>query len=171
MRSTLSCPGKSRCPWRSEAGEAGARADAGGGAKAFLAEALERLGEQPLQVDGGAEFRGGFEDECAQRKLPLKVLPPRWPELNGIVECANHTARIECRSQYDGELTRQAMNAALNQCLDHYNGPAALLTLHANARRTGSDDGQGYLTDNVRKVGDPAHLGRKNGCFSPNLLN
>ena len=63
-----------------------------GTAKAFLAEALKRLGEQPVQVDGGSEFRADFEDECARRKLPLKVLPPHRPELNGIVERANRTA-------------------------------------------------------------------------------
>ncbi len=92
-----------------------------GVAKAFLAEALKRLGDQPLQVDGGSEFRGDFEDECAERKLPLKVLPPRCPELNGIVERANRTARIECWSLHDGELTCQALNAALSNHLDYYN--------------------------------------------------
>ena len=57
----------------------------------------------------------------AERKLPLKVLPPRSPELNGIVERTNRTARIECWSLHDGELTRQAMNAALERRLDYYN--------------------------------------------------
>ena len=44
-----------------------------GTAKAFL-------GEERIQVDGGSEFRADFEDECAGRGLPLKVLPPRCPE-------------------------------------------------------------------------------------------
>ena len=43
------------------------------------------------QVDGGSEFMGEFEAECARRSLPLKVLPPRRPQLNGIVERANRT--------------------------------------------------------------------------------
>lgn len=92
-----------------------------GTAKAFLAEALKRLGEQPIQVDGGSEFRAEFEDECAERRLPLKVLPPRRPELNGIVERANRTARIEFWSHYDGELTCQAINRGLDPHLDYYN--------------------------------------------------
>ena len=92
-----------------------------GAAKAFLAEALKRLGEQPIQVDGGSEFRAEFEDECAERGLPLKVLPPRRPELNGIVERANRTARTEFWSHYDGELTCKAMNEALNLHLDYHN--------------------------------------------------
>ena len=128
-----------------------------GVAKAFLAEALQRLGDQPLQVDGGSEFMGDFEDECAERKPPLKVLPPRCLELNGVVERANRTARIECWSLHDGELNRQAMNAALERHLDYYNGPPPPLTRHAHPRPTGYDAGHGRLTENVRKVSDPAH--------------
>ena len=40
--------------------EAFSRATAGT-AKAFLAEAPKRLGEQPIQVDGGSEFRANFK--------------------------------------------------------------------------------------------------------------
>ena len=29
---------------------------------------------------------GAFEEVCAALALPLKVLPPRSPELNGIVD-------------------------------------------------------------------------------------
>ncbi len=47
---------------------------------------------QYIQVDGGSEFMGDFEDECAERKPPLKVLPPHSPELNGVVERTNRTA-------------------------------------------------------------------------------
>ena len=128
-----------------------------GVAKAFLAEALKRLGDQPLQVDGGSEFRGDFEDECAERKLPLKVLPPRRPELNGIVERANRTARIECWSLHVGELNCQAMNAALERHLDYYNNrrPHRSLDMRTPAQQ-GYDAGHGRLTENVRKVSDPA---------------
>lgn len=44
-----------------------------------------------LQIDGGSEFKGEFEQECATRNLPLFVLPPRSPKLNGCVERANRT--------------------------------------------------------------------------------
>ncbi len=39
-----------------------------------------------LQVDGGSEFAAGFERACQQREVPLFVLPPRSPQLNGAVE-------------------------------------------------------------------------------------
>lgn len=44
-----------------------------------------------IQIDGGSEFKGEFEKECAARNLPLYVLPPRSPKLNGCVERANRT--------------------------------------------------------------------------------
>ena len=92
-----------------------------GAAKTYLAEALKRLGEQPIQVDGGSEFRADFEDECARRNLPLKVLPPRRPELNGIVERANRTSKMEFWRFHDGELSCEAVNEALAEHLDYYN--------------------------------------------------
>ncbi|HEV2299062.1 MAG TPA: hypothetical protein VGR72_11145 [Candidatus Acidoferrales bacterium] len=39
-----------------------------------------------LQVDGGSEFAAEFETACQQRGLPLFVLLPRSPKLNGQVE-------------------------------------------------------------------------------------
>jgi transposase InsO family protein len=44
-----------------------------------------------IQIDGGSEFKGEFERECAERKIPLYVLPPRSPKLNGCVERSNRT--------------------------------------------------------------------------------
>ena len=64
---------------------------------------------------------GEFEAECARRSLPLKVPPPRRPQLNGVVEQANRTARVECWRFYDGELNCAAMNKALRTYLDYYN--------------------------------------------------
>ena len=64
---------------------------------------------------------GEFEAECARRSLPLKVLPPRRPQLNGIVERANRTARSECWRACDGELNCGAMNKTLRTCLDYCN--------------------------------------------------
>ena len=48
-----------------------------------------------LQVDGGSEFTAEFELACQQRGLPLFVLPPRSPKLNGHVERANRTHNEE----------------------------------------------------------------------------
>ena len=92
-----------------------------GVARAFLREAVRELDIRAVQVDGGSEFMAAFEEECRALGLPLLVLPPRSPQLNGIVERANRTARAECWSQYRGELTCAAMNEALAAYLDYYN--------------------------------------------------
>jgi putative transposase len=72
--------------------------------RATAATALEFLGaleeRMPfrigaLQVDGGSEFTAEFELACQQRGLPLFVLPPRSPKLNGHVERANRTHNEE----------------------------------------------------------------------------
>lgn len=48
-----------------------------------------------LQVDGGSEFAAEFESACQQRHLPLFVLPPRSPKLNGQVERSHRTHHEE----------------------------------------------------------------------------
>ena len=48
-----------------------------------------------LQIDGGSEFKAVFERVCAQRKIPLYVLPPASPRLNGCVERSQRTWREE----------------------------------------------------------------------------
>ena len=48
-----------------------------------------------VQVDGGSEFAAEFETACQQRNLPLFVLPPRSPKLNGQVERAHRTHHEE----------------------------------------------------------------------------
>jgi len=42
-----------------------------------------------------AEFAAEFEQACQQRGLPLFVLPPRSPKLNGHVERAHRTHNEE----------------------------------------------------------------------------
>ena len=64
---------------------------------------------------------GEFEAECARRSPPLKVPPPRRPQLNGVVERANRTARSECRRLHDGELNCGAMNKTPQAYLDYCN--------------------------------------------------
>lgn len=92
-----------------------------GVARSFLREVVEKLAPAGIQVDGGSEFEGVFEDECEALGLPLKVLPPRSPELNGIVERANRSERIECWSQHRGEPTCAALNESQERWLDYYN--------------------------------------------------
>lgn len=54
-----------------------------------------------IQVDGGSEFKAGFETACQARKLDLFVLPPKRPQLNGAVERAQGSWRYEFYGCYD----------------------------------------------------------------------
>jgi putative transposase len=48
-----------------------------------------------VQIDGESEFMADFEQACAEAKIPLYVLPPRSPKLNGAVERCNGAWRYE----------------------------------------------------------------------------
>jgi len=54
-----------------------------------------------IQVDGGSEFMAEFEQACQTKKIPLYVLPPKSPEMNGGVERANGSWRYEFYACYD----------------------------------------------------------------------
>ena len=62
-------------------------------AEMFLAavEARMPFPIRAIQVDGGSEFAAEFELGCQERKIPLFVLPPKSPKLNGHVERAQRT--------------------------------------------------------------------------------
>lgn len=47
------------------------------------------------QSDGGSEFKAVFERVCQEREIPLFILPPASPRLNGGVERAQRTWREE----------------------------------------------------------------------------
>ena len=63
----------------------------------FLDTLLDRLPfpVKALQVDGGSQFAAEFEQACQQKELPLFVLPPKSPKLNGHVERSNRTHNEE----------------------------------------------------------------------------
>ena len=65
--------------------------------RTFLDALLRRMPFpiRALQVDGGSEFAAEFEQACQSRHLPLFVLPPRSPKLNGHVERAHRTHNEE----------------------------------------------------------------------------
>lgn len=54
-----------------------------------------------IQVDGGSEFRAGFEQACRDKGLDLFVLPPKRPQLNGAVERCNGAWRYEFYAVHD----------------------------------------------------------------------
>jgi len=72
------------------------RADASS-ALTFLQALLRRMPFpiRAVQVDGGSEFAAEFEQACQRQRLPLFVLPPRSPKLNGHVERAHRTHNEE----------------------------------------------------------------------------
>ena len=54
-----------------------------------------------IQIDGGSEFMAEFEQACMDRNIPLYVLPPRSPKLNGAVERCNGAWRYEFYATID----------------------------------------------------------------------
>lgn len=92
-------------------------------AASFLDYVRKRLpfALQSIQVDGGSEFRKNFEAACEALQLPLYVLPPSSPELNGRVERCNRTLRYEFYQFYDGLFDLSALRDALAGYMDMYN--------------------------------------------------
>ena len=72
-------------------------------AREFLKEARKELEFEikSIQVDGGSEFMGEFEEYCEEEGIKLYVLPPRSPKMNGYVERANETYRYEFWNVYE----------------------------------------------------------------------
>jgi putative transposase len=66
-------------------------------AASFLDKVLKEMPDpiKAIQIDGGSEFMAEFEQACADKNLPLYVLPPRSPKLNGAVERCNGAWRYE----------------------------------------------------------------------------
>lgn len=74
-----------------------------------------------VQVDGGSEFKGEFEQACKSRKIPLFVTPARSPQINGAVERGNGTVKYEFYSLYDKNDNLQHINDSLQQYIHLYN--------------------------------------------------
>jgi len=66
-------------------------------AGSFLDSLQERIPfpVRAIQVDRGSEYETEFERECERRGIPLFLLPPRSPKLNGHVERAHRTHQEE----------------------------------------------------------------------------
>jgi transposase InsO family protein len=74
-----------------------------------------------IQVDGGSEFQAAFEAECQRRGIPLFVLPPRSPKLNGHVERAHRTHTEEFYEVIDLPDTIPELNRLLQDWERVYN--------------------------------------------------
>lgn len=74
-----------------------------------------------FQVDGGSEFAAEFEQACQQKQIPLFVLPPRSPKLNGHVESSNRTHNEEFYELAHEEPSLAALNDQLRNWEKVYN--------------------------------------------------
>ncbi len=89
----------------------------------FLQHVLARMPfpVKAVQIDGGSEFKAEFEEACAAVSLPLFVLPPHSPKLNGRVERSHRTHEEEFYQCYDGDLHLAELRPALRAHEDVYN--------------------------------------------------
>ncbi len=92
-------------------------------ATAFLALLRQRMPfpVRALQIDGGSEFRGAFEEACAAAGLPLFVVPPHSPRLQSHVERAQRTYREEFYTVVDVDPELTAHRAQLQEWVQIYN--------------------------------------------------
>ena len=74
-----------------------------------------------IQIDGGSEFMAEFEQACKDAKLPLYVLPPRSPKLNGAVERCNGAWRCEFYACNDLPLNMQKIAEKVDAFQHIYN--------------------------------------------------
>jgi putative transposase len=114
------------------------------------------LAEMPLpvkaiQIDGGSEFMAEFELACANKNLPLYVLPPRSPKLNGGVERCNGAWRYEFYAcvELPTNLAKIAQHVDAFQHLYNHHRPHGAL-----AGKTPAD----YLSVRRAKQTPPAHM-------------
>lgn len=85
---------------------------------------------QALQVNGGSEFKAEFEAACQEKTLPLYVLPPRSPKLNGSVERCNGSYRYEFWHQEDLPLTLNGLRQKLAAFQHTFNAIRPHQSLH-----------------------------------------
>jgi len=74
-----------------------------------------------IQIDGGSEFMAEFEQACAEKDLPLYVLPPRSPEMNGRVERMHATWRYEFYAVYDPPHQIHELHPLIDAFAERYN--------------------------------------------------
>lgn len=93
-------------------------------AAALFLEYMERKFPFPvraIQIDGGSEFKRHFEEACRKRGIRLFIIPPRTPKLQGYVESANKTHRVEFYEVEDIALNMEEHNQQLEAWDRTYN--------------------------------------------------
>ncbi len=86
-----------------------------GTARDHLADLIARIPFpiRAIQVDGGFEFMGEVELACRDAGIPLYVLSPPSPKLNGSVERLNRTVREEFWDCHRGPVDLATLQPAL----------------------------------------------------------
>lgn len=74
-----------------------------------------------IQIDGGSEFKQHFEEACRTHGIRLFIIPPRSPKLQGYVESANKTHRVEFYEVEDIALSMEEHNKQLEAWDRTYN--------------------------------------------------
>lgn len=94
-----------------------------GTARDFLADIQTRMPFtiRAIQVDGGSEFMGAFEDACQDAGITLYLLPPRSPKLNGYVERVHGSCRREFWNYYRDDWDLPTMHDRLQAWTELYN--------------------------------------------------
>lgn len=94
-----------------------------GRAAAFLEHLVQHspFPVRGIQIDGGSEFKGEFETACREKGIPLYVLPPRRPDLNGCVERAQRTHTEEFYEVTEFSWILSDLNAQLHRWEQVYN--------------------------------------------------
>ncbi len=95
-----------------------------------------------------------FEKACKQRGIPLYVLPPKSPKLNGTVERMQETWRGEFYEMYDLPDTITGLRPYIQRFQDIYNTyrPHQSLKRRPPARYLQALDPGVALPDSVSKV-------------------
>jgi transposase len=83
-----------------------------------------------IQVDGGSEFMGDFEQICKEQSVKLFVLPPRRPQYNGTVERGHAITKYEFYFQYYGSNNLDEIREKLYEYTVFYNTFRPLQRLH-----------------------------------------
>ncbi|GHT96606.1 hypothetical protein FACS1894122_15040 [Alphaproteobacteria bacterium] len=75
-----------------------------------------------VQVDGGSEFRGDFEEACRILQIPLIVLPRACPKYNSGIESSNRTLREEFYARDNLQTaTLEEIRVELKKAVQKYN--------------------------------------------------
>ena len=104
-----------------------------------------------IQIDGGSEFMAEFETACRDNDIPLYVLPPRSPKLNGAVERCNGAWRYEFYAAVD-------LPANIDKIAKHVD---AFQHLYNHHRPHGALDGltpNEYLKICRDRITQPSHM-------------